>query len=887
MANNSNSDIFVLFGVEGGSSISSGSGELIYTTLKQIISNIEKAGLNVKINADVANKNELQKQIQDSLADLSNSTQSTPVPISVSISPESVISGIQSALDGHSFDIKLNAGDIHLNSLTKDAAPLSSGNNTPQNIRTTSKEIKVETGGGFIEAVQELGIAKDTAQQLQKGLKELSIKPYKIKLDFVSDDKTGNMVKRYFIEGKDAKGGSVRTQIKYNEKDKEYQLDKGSVEYNLEKAARQSERIEKANQRAEKSTTDLRVEYEKLVGTYNKWDKMYSTTQANWTNVSQEAKSKVETANALFNPTDGQTGGSIDEQRVAIAQLKRAIGELVPEVRKYDKEAKSAFKNSKEIIPEKTIKQINKLEEGLGSSNATLTRIKAIQDAINTGNYNNVDGVDNYNSAIELMNKLLIQAQKELSATTKETKALNKAEEQAAKTRAKASSVLNLYSELDERQYQSDPNLQSNISRLRSVYDAVKTNDPNYNWSALGIQGINSYREALRWLSEETDKVSANLREFKNNASNVTDEAAIAKLREYARVYREFLDAPGSNGMTELMNNQLYEQAMVALNFEPKEQANFARKNYTQITQAIGGLQTGVSQLNQKHVDEMNIVTQRNKIYQEAYNYYQKYQSGIKSNIALNRKWNDLMKQINTGAFKNDNESARRALAELQTETKNTNAEVMSLWGTLKKLFTDHFGSVSATAAIGVMRNVIYSAYQNVLDIDKAMTELRKVTELTEEQYKSFGNTAANMAQKVGSSMADAISSTADFARLGFDLTDSTSLAEAAMVYKNVGDGIEDINEASESIISTIKAFSDIDAEDALSIIDKFNEVGNNYAISSQGIGVALQKSAAALASANNSLDESIALITAGNSVVQNPEIIGGVNADVKSSYNG
>lgn len=61
----------------------------------------------------------------------------------------------------------------------------------------------------------------------------------------------------------------------------------------------------------------------------------------------------------------------------------------------------------------------------------------------------------------------------------------------------------------------------------------------------------------------------------------------------------------------------------------------------------------------------------------------------------------------------------------------------------------------------------------------------------------------------------------------------------------------------------------------------------NNYAISSAGIGTALQKSAAALASANNSLDESIALITAGNSVVQNPEIIGGVNADVKSSYNG
>jgi TP901 family phage tail tape measure protein len=65
------------------------------------------------------------------------------------------------------------------------------------------------------------------------------------------------------------------------------------------------------------------------------------------------------------------------------------------------------------------------------------------------------------------------------------------------------------------------------------------------------------------------------------------------------------------------------------------------------------------------------------------------------------------------------------------------------------------------------------------------------------------------------------------------------------------------------------------DSDFAMSIVDKFNEVSNNFAISSGGIGEALQRSASSLAAANNTLDESIALITAANTVVQNPEKVG------------
>lgn len=162
----------------------------------------------------------------------------------------------------------------------------------------------------------------------------------------------------------------------------------------------------------------------------------------------------------------------------------------------------------------------------------------------------------------------------------------------------------------------------------------------------------------------------------------------------------------------------------------------------------------------------------------------------------------------------------------------------------------------------------------NVKDLDAAMTELRKVTNETESTYTTFFDTAADRARDVGATMTDTIQATADFSRLGYNVDDASKLADAALVYKNVGDDISDISTASESITSTMQAFG-VEADDVMSIVDKFNEVGNNFAISSDGIGEALKRSAAALAEGGNTLDESIALITATNEVVQNPESVG------------
>lgn len=167
---------------------------------------------------------------------------------------------------------------------------------------------------------------------------------------------------------------------------------------------------------------------------------------------------------------------------------------------------------------------------------------------------------------------------------------------------------------------------------------------------------------------------------------------------------------------------------------------------------------------------------------------------------------------------------------------------------------------ITANMVFNAAKRQLSQMIEEVKAVDTAMVELRKVTTATEYEFQEFAKSATKTGIELGASVSDVINATATFARLGESLPDAEELGRVATLYKNVGDGI-DIETASEDIISTMKAFN-IEAKDAIKLVDKFNEVGNSFAISSGGIGEALKRSASALSAANNDISESIALIT-------------------------
>lgn len=160
-----------------------------------------------------------------------------------------------------------------------------------------------------------------------------------------------------------------------------------------------------------------------------------------------------------------------------------------------------------------------------------------------------------------------------------------------------------------------------------------------------------------------------------------------------------------------------------------------------------------------------------------------------------------------------------------------------------------------------------------VREIDSALTELKKVTDETDETYAQFLKTMSQTGAEVGATVKDLTNMAASWARLGYSIQEAGELARSTAVLLNVSE-FTDAETASEALISTMQAYG-YAAEDSMHVVDVLNEVGNNFAVSSDGIATALQDSASSLMAAGNSLEQSVAMVAAANKVLQDPNSVG------------
>lgn len=169
--------------------------------------------------------------------------------------------------------------------------------------------------------------------------------------------------------------------------------------------------------------------------------------------------------------------------------------------------------------------------------------------------------------------------------------------------------------------------------------------------------------------------------------------------------------------------------------------------------------------------------------------------------------------------------------------------------------------------------SVIKKGITYVKEIDTALTELKKVTDETDETYSRFLKTMSQTGAEIGATVADLTNMAAAWARLGYSIKEAGDLAKSTAVLLNVSE-FTDADKASEALISTMQAYG-YAAEDSMHVVDILNEVGNNFAISSDGIATALQDSASSLMAAGNNLEQSVAMIAAANKVLQDPNSVG------------
>lgn len=166
----------------------------------------------------------------------------------------------------------------------------------------------------------------------------------------------------------------------------------------------------------------------------------------------------------------------------------------------------------------------------------------------------------------------------------------------------------------------------------------------------------------------------------------------------------------------------------------------------------------------------------------------------------------------------------------------------------------------------------IRDMYDQVVQIDTAMTDLYKVTDETPERYEQFLGSAQKGAKELGRSVSSYITQSAKWAQMGYGIGDSEQLAKISSIYSNVAD-VDDATAVSD-IISNLKAFG-IQASEAVRIVDVLNHLSNNYATTAAGLGQGLSNSASAMAMSNATFEQTAALLTGITEITQSPSEAG------------
>lgn len=265
-----------------------------------------------------------------------------------------------------------------------------------------------------------------------------------------------------------------------------------------------------------------------------------------------------------------------------------------------------------------------------------------------------------------------------------------------------------------------------------------------------------------------------------------------------------------------------------------EQQAELIRqtKEVNDLTNAIGPLVAEYQKLSGDNVDEANsratTLTGASSLndYEAQLKQYVKSITDGKGQIkSFNAETKTLTYTVKTG---------KNEFTEYTAAVRHLDSQMVAVQGTTKRTetffeattrkmreLTSYF---SGMAVFNFAKQELRRGIQYIREIDLALTELKKVTDETEETYDRFLETAAKTADKVGSTIQKVVSSTADWARLGYSMKEAAEFAESTQILMNVSE-FTDVSQATDTLISAVQAFG-YTADTSMEVVDLLNTIG-------------------------------------------------------------
>jgi len=180
----------------------------------------------------------------------------------------------------------------------------------------------------------------------------------------------------------------------------------------------------------------------------------------------------------------------------------------------------------------------------------------------------------------------------------------------------------------------------------------------------------------------------------------------------------------------------------------------------------------------------------------------------------IQKQLNDLHAKINVNVDAQGISQTTKQTDELTHATENANTAAGELILTYQVANQIFHASIEA----------IGSMVEQVYELDSAITEFKKVSDLQGQSLAKYVDNLSQMGLQVARTGSDMVMAAGQFRKSGFNDKDAATLASVAAQFQNIADTSISAEDAASSIVSQIRAFG-WGAEEATHIIDAYNEV--------------------------------------------------------------
>lgn len=201
-----------------------------------------------------------------------------------------------------------------------------------------------------------------------------------------------------------------------------------------------------------------------------------------------------------------------------------------------------------------------------------------------------------------------------------------------------------------------------------------------------------------------------------------------------------------------------------------------------------------------------------------------------------------------------------------QSQLKRIQRETDTLGNKLKDTFTSKLLQTFAYALIGIATRAFKQVYENVVNLDEAITNLQIASGYTREETRKLVGTYSDLAKQLGATTIEVAQSADTWLRQGYSVEEANELIRNSMMLSKLGQ-IESA-EAATALTSAMKGYK-MEVEDSAAIVDKFTAVDMKAAVSAGDIATAMAETAASAEVAGISMDKLIGYIATVSEVTQ------------------